>query len=81
VTAVTGIASPSNWHPSWERVCPIQSGTNPRCPTAERGRVRAGGPAGGPGDFIRRDTADPAAEPWSLMVFLHPDASQLQVQP
>lgn len=25
------------------------------------------------GEFVRRDTADPAAEPWSLMAFLHPD--------
>ncbi|MGM0385724.1 MAG: ArsR/SmtB family transcription factor [Actinomycetota bacterium] len=25
------------------------------------------------GDFVRRDTADPAAEAWSLMAFLHPD--------
>ncbi len=28
-------------------------------------------------DFVHRDTADPAAEPWSLMAFLHPDVSQL----
>lgn len=32
-------------------------------------------------DFVHRDTEDPAAEPWSLMAFLHPDVSQLPRAP
>ncbi|NCD20407.1 MAG: ArsR family transcriptional regulator [Actinobacteria bacterium] len=28
-------------------------------------------------DYVHRDSEDPAAEPWSLMGFLHPDVSQL----
>lgn len=32
-------------------------------------------------DFVRRDTPDAAAEPWSLMAFLHPDRQQRVADP